>query len=68
MKELTVEEMMEIRGGEWDTEEFLCNMGFTQLGFWNGLAVGYAFGNLPGAVVGLGFGIAGNIVCSLATS
>ena len=60
--------MAEIRGGEWSTESFLCNAAFTQLGFWNGLAIGYAFGNLPGALVGAGISLAGSAICELVTS
>jgi len=72
MRELTIDEMAEIRGGGWNTEEFLCNLAFDQLAGWNSLAIGMAIGGPAGAFtafgVGLALGVGGNAICALITS
>ncbi|HKJ70030.1 MAG TPA: hypothetical protein VKA68_18910 [bacterium] len=80
MRELTYDEMAEIRGG-WsksDTINVLCNAGFWGVGAANSAAFGYymaattvlSFGTMTliGLGIGAAFSIGGSIACQAFTS
>ncbi len=58
MRELTFDEMAEIRGG-WskaDTENVTCSLAFAGFGSFNGLAIGVYYGAIIGGPAGSAIG------------
>jgi hypothetical protein len=66
MKELSLEKMANVHGG--DTAGVLCDVAFAQLAFWNGLAFGLAGATLGVSLaVGAAISVVGIVACEYAT-
>ncbi len=63
MKELNAEQMQEILGGITETEYWLCQIAFIQLGAWNSLAFGLAGMTGAGIIAGIIIGLTSAAVC-----